>query len=141
MGYLARVVGVQALGRAATAGFFDIRNYAHDYNQLIMVEASSFNNTLAPWENCANANNDISTSGFNASDHWQTVYLQDAVRRLQGFIEGISLTTADVGAMQQLCAYETVALGFSRFCELFTEEEWKGFEYWVGACAFPSMLK
>lgn len=50
----------------------------------------------------------------------------------------------------QLCAYEvrtggrvaarwyqadhverpqTVALGYSKFCELFTEEEWKGFNY------------
>ncbi|KAJ6621036.1 histidine phosphatase superfamily [Mycena sp. CBHHK59/15] len=32
-------------------------------------------------------------------------------------------------AMQQLCAYETVSLGYSAFCDLFTEEEWKGYEY------------
>ncbi|EEB99540.1 hypothetical protein MPER_00767 [Moniliophthora perniciosa FA553] len=31
--------------------------------------------------------------------------------------------------MQQLCAYETVAIGYSKFCELFTEDEWKGFDY------------
>jgi hypothetical protein len=24
---------------------------------------------------------------------------------------------------------QTVALGYSKFCGLFTEEEWKGFEY------------
>lgn len=30
---------------------------------------------------------------------------------------------------QSLCAYETVALGFSHFCSLFTYEEWLGYEY------------
>ncbi|KAJ6452328.1 histidine phosphatase superfamily [Mycena vitilis] len=33
--------------------------------------------------------------------------------------------------MQQTCAYETVALGFSAFCDLFTEAEWEGYEYSV----------
>ena len=26
-------------------------------------------------------------------------------------------------------AVQTVAIGYSKFCELFTEEEWKGFNY------------
>lgn len=30
---------------------------------------------------------------------------------------------------QALCAYETVALGFSHWCGIFTYEEWEGFEY------------
>jgi hypothetical protein len=28
-----------------------------------------------------------------------------------------------------MCPYETVALGYSSFCDLFTVEEWKAFEY------------
>jgi hypothetical protein len=35
-------------------------------------------------------------------------------------------------AIARTCAYETVALGFSSFCGLFTEEEWKGYEYFNG---------
>ena len=35
----------------------------------------------------------------------------------------------DVYAMQEMCAFETVALGYSKFCELFTEKEWEGFDY------------
>jgi len=31
--------------------------------------------------------------------------------------------------MQLMCAYELVALGGSEFCSLFTEEEFRGFEY------------
>ncbi|KAF8647916.1 hypothetical protein AX16_006448 [Volvariella volvacea WC 439] len=40
-----------------------------------------------------------------------------------------SLSARDLFAMQQLCAYETVALGYSAFCGLFTKEEWKGHAY------------
>lgn len=32
-------------------------------------------------------------------------------------------------SMQTLCPYETVAFGYSAFCNLFTYEEWQGFEY------------
>lgn len=32
---------------------------------------------------------------------------------------------------------KTVAIGYSKFCELFTEDEWKGFNY---AYAFKSPL-
>lgn len=35
----------------------------------------------------------------------------------------------DVLALQNLCAYETAALGNSAFCSLFTEQEWKDYEY------------
>lgn len=31
--------------------------------------------------------------------------------------------------MQLLCSYETVALGISHFCTLFTEEEWLDYAY------------
>ena len=31
--------------------------------------------------------------------------------------------------MQTLCPYETNGLGYSEFCDLFTYDEWKGFEY------------
>ena len=76
-----------------------------------MIEESNFNNTLAPWNNCPNANNDIYNFGFNASDTWQNIYLKNTVKRLQQYIDGVELTIADVAAMQQLCAYETVSLG------------------------------
>lgn len=44
-----------------------------------------------------------------------------------------------------MCAYETVALGFSSFCTLFTDKEWKGYEYrndieWWYTSSFGSPL-
>jgi len=44
-------------------------------------------------------------------------------------IKGMSFEVTDAFAMQQTCAYETVALGSSAFCDLFTQEEWEGYEY------------
>jgi len=48
---------------------------------------------------------------------------------VQNYIDGLELNVRDVYAMQEMCAFETVALGYSKFCELFTEKEWEGFDY------------
>jgi len=62
-------------------------------------------------------------------ERWREIYLEKARTRLQKWLHGLDLTIEDVYIMQQLCPYETVALGYSKFCELFTEEEWEGFNY------------
>ncbi|OSC99507.1 phosphoglycerate mutase-like protein [Trametes coccinea BRFM310] len=111
------------------AGFFGVQQYQDSYHQLIIIEDNNFNNTLAPWTVCPNANNDISNIGYDASANWTEIYLKDTVPRLQKHLQGVNLDASDVQAMQDLCAYETVALGWSAFCGLFTEEEWKGYEY------------
>ncbi|OBZ79577.1 3-phytase B [Grifola frondosa] len=89
------------------AGFFGVQQFPTSYHQLIQIEDTGFNSTLAPYDACANANNAIADIGTAYTTNW----------------------TAVVQAMQQLCAYETVALGYSAFCALFTEEEWRGYEY------------
>lgn len=134
------------------AGFFGVPDFLTDYHQLITIEADGFNNTLATYDTCTNANNDIGNFGSVQANKWAAIYLQDAVKRLAPQIKGINLTLSDVFGMQEMCAYEvrllfphsmiqlrdvfifsqTVALGFSDFCDLFTQEEWDGFEYWNG---------
>ncbi|KAF9070401.1 phosphoglycerate mutase-like protein [Rhodocollybia butyracea] len=111
------------------AGFFGVQQYTSDYHQLIEIEQLGFNSTLAPYEDCPNANNEIAELGTQATTAWAEVYLKDAQKRLAPHLPGFNLTIADVLAMQTICPYETVALGFSSFCDLFTEEEWKGFAY------------
>lgn len=112
------------------AGFFGIPEFLTDYHQLIIIESSGFNNTLAPFEICNNSNNGPAASlGSVASNAWAEVYLPSAVQRIQGFVDGLNITVSDALAMQMTCAYETNALGFSSFCGLFTEQEFKDFEY------------
>ena len=101
-------------------------------NLEIQVENDGVNSTLAPWNNCPNANGDLYNLGYDAAEDWEKVYLKDAVKRLQAYIKGVTLTIDDAYSMQNLCAFETVSLGYSDFCGLFTEEEWKGFEYSLG---------
>ncbi|KAJ7636489.1 phosphoglycerate mutase-like protein [Roridomyces roridus] len=116
------------------AGFFGVQSYQTDYEQWIDIEAVGFNSTLAPYDRCPNALNFVSLLGNPALAKWQSVYLADAEKRLSkdfSASDGLELNSTVLYAMQQLCAYETVALGFSSFCDLFTEEEWKGYEYSV----------
>lgn len=115
-----------------SAGFFGVQDFQSSYELSIQIEEDNFNSTLAPWNNCPNANGPLYNLGYTATAQWQAIYLKDAVKRLQAYIKGVKLTTDDAYAMQNLCAFETVSLGFSEFCGLFTEEEWKGFEYALG---------
>lgn len=60
---------------------------------------------------------------------WQKVYLKDALKRWQQNIHGLNLTIEDMFNIIQVCPYETAGMGYSKFCSLFTKEEWEGFEY------------
>ncbi|KAJ7862603.1 histidine phosphatase superfamily [Mycena olivaceomarginata] len=92
-------------------GFFGYP-FEGQYQQSITIEADGFNNTLAPYKTCPNANDPLRADRGRAK-----------------VAQGTSCGGEDMYVLQQLCAYETIALGYSKFCELFTEEEWDGFDY------------
>ncbi|KAG6900350.1 hypothetical protein C0993_011981, partial [Termitomyces sp. T159_Od127] len=100
------------------------------YQQSITIEALNFSNSLAPYNTCPNAM--ISGKASRSLwylERWAAIYLKKALQRLQRHLKGFELTIEDLYSMQQMCAYETVAIGYSKFCELFTAEEWEGFNY------------
>ncbi|KAG8901417.1 hypothetical protein FRC01_009854 [Tulasnella sp. 417] len=110
-------------------GFF---GYPHEeqYLNSITYETPSVNNTLAPYMTCPNANDwPKARRARYYINEWVSRYLKGAAKRLQKDVDGIDIGPFEAYNFQQLCAYETVALGYSKFCELFTEEEWEGFEY------------
>ncbi|KAF9265875.1 phosphoglycerate mutase-like protein [Marasmius fiardii PR-910] len=110
-------------------GFFGYP-FEGQYQQSITIEAHGFNNTLAPYDTCPNARrNSVADRGTWYVKRWAEKYLKSAQKRLQAQLSGYELTIQDVFTMQQMCAYETVAIGYSKFCELFTQEEWEGFDY------------
>lgn len=66
----------------------------------------------------------------NAVESFTPVFTKNALQRLRPFFPSdFNLTAADVYAMFNLCPYEYATLGQSSFCALFTEQEWKDFEY------------
>lgn len=111
------------------AGFFGIP-FEEQYHQLLTIEEVNFNNTLSPYMTCRNANDPLLSEGGKRAGEWLAIYLADAVARFGKLVSGVELTARDVWNMQAMCAYEVVALGGSQFCELFTGEEWQGFDYY-----------
>ncbi|KAG7132294.1 3-phytase A like protein [Verticillium longisporum] len=110
------------------AGFFGLE-WTNNATIEVIIEQGGFNNSLAGYLNCPNAwKHQV---GTEASLDWQSRYLANATTRLQGLIEGYDWTIEDTYAAQTMCPYETVAYGYSRWCELFTYEEWLGFSYAV----------
>ncbi|KIK52826.1 hypothetical protein GYMLUDRAFT_250818 [Collybiopsis luxurians FD-317 M1] len=110
-------------------GFFGYP-FEGQYEQSITIEAPEFNNTLAPYDTCSNANNaTFGSRGLWYVERWTAIYLNETRERLQSQLDGYELEIEDVFAMQHICAYETVAIGYSKFCGLFTREEWEGFDY------------
>ncbi|KAF8688406.1 Phosphoglycerate mutase-like protein, partial [Rhizoctonia solani] len=100
------------------------------YQQLIMVRNPGINNTISPDLTCPNAHRTgRADRGLWYMKKWTNIYLKDALARFQKDTSGFEWTIEDVFATQYLCPYETVALGYSKFCELFTQEEWEGFHY------------
>ena len=50
-----------------------------------------------------------------------TCTVNGTIARLQSQAKGININSTDAIAMLQLCSYETHALGYSAFCDLFSE--------------------
>ena len=114
------------------AGFFGLQ-WTQNATLELMIENNTgiWNNTLAGYDNCNNSNAGVSTGGTNASTQWYQTYLVNATSRLANLAPGYNWTAADSYNAQSLCAYETVAFGYSQFCDLFTYPEWQGYEYSV----------
>ncbi|POS86286.1 phosphoglycerate mutase-like protein [Erysiphe pulchra] len=124
------------------SGFFGL-DWTNNATIEVIIEADGFNNSLAGYENCKNSKNFLSEGGKNASEEWIGIYLHEATSRFQSLLEGIEWDVMDTYAAQSMCPYETVAYGYSAFCQLFTYEEWEGFEYaidlwFAGSSAFQS---
>lgn len=112
------------------AGFFGLE-WTNNATLVLAREnlTGTFNNSLAGYQNCPNANNFRSFGGNNATKEWTGIYLANATERLHAQAPGFNWTIKDSYDAQSMCAYETVALGFSAFCGLFTYDEWEGYEY------------
>lgn len=99
------------------------------YHLEVLTEEDYQNNTLASKNACRNADNDDFMYGDYLSSQWQPIYLEAPRKRLQKSISSLNLTHTDVYNMMLNCPYLTYGIGFSDFCNLFTAEEWRNFEY------------
>ncbi|KAL6803681.1 histidine phosphatase superfamily [Trichoderma sp. SZMC 28012] len=113
------------------AGFFGVPEYLDQVNIEILVESPGLNNSGAPYEVCNNSNIASRGSiGSTVATEFALNAFNSTIARLQSQIFGLNLTATDAIAMLQLCSYETHALGYSAFCNLFTEEDFLNYEYY-----------
>jgi hypothetical protein len=118
------------------AGFFGVPEYLDEVNIEIIIEAGGLNNTGAPYEICKNSNDASKGSyGSAAATKFAANAFNGTIDRLNGQVKGLNFTSTDIIAMLQLCSYETDALGYSSFCKLFTEEDFKNYEYYFDVSA------
>ncbi|CAG8145991.1 unnamed protein product [Penicillium salamii] len=100
-----------------------------EYDLTIIPELDDFNNTLSSTSSCTEGLEPGDTSGeaFASSS-----LVKNAAKRFAAHLpEDLNLDTIDIVAMFNMCPYEYATLGSSSFCALFTEQEWRDFEYFI----------
>ncbi|KAI0635070.1 phosphoglycerate mutase-like protein [Trametes polyzona] len=86
----------------------------------------TFADSLTPSNGCPRYKS--GDSSFRASD-FRATYQEKVASRINRYLDGLTLNSSDVGVMQDLCGFQAEVNGDTRFCDLFTEEEWKDYEY------------
>ncbi|KAJ4323033.1 hypothetical protein N0V94_002056 [Neodidymelliopsis sp. IMI 364377] len=113
------------------AGFFGVPEYMSEVNIEILVETPNVNNSGAPYEVCLNSNVASKGSiGSTVAAKFAVNAFNATIARFQSQASGINFTSTDAIAMLQLCSYETHAIGYSPFCDLFSEEDFLNYEYY-----------
>lgn len=112
------------------AGFYGLNWEQNPQVKLeFIIETNGFNNSLIGAYACNDSSLNASTTGTAAQTQWYRTYLQNATARFQYMSSNFTWTPDVVYAVQGLCPYETVSLGYSSFCELFSYQEWQDYEY------------
>lgn len=64
-------------------------------------------------------------------DYWREIFATPIVERLRAAAPGAQVELKDVVWLMALCPLDALAKGMaSPFCDMFTREEFKGFEYY-----------
>ncbi|KAK8119933.1 phosphoglycerate mutase-like protein [Apiospora kogelbergensis] len=113
------------------AGFFGVPEYMDEVSIEILVEAPHVNSSGSPYYVCPNAGvKDKGFIGTAVSKAYAALAFNATQARLNSQISGMKFDAKDVISMLELCSYETVALGYSAFCGLFSEEDFLNYEYY-----------
>lgn len=112
--------------RYFTLGFFGY-DAPEKVNLEVIIEEEGFNSTLSPYYDCPSAE-DVYVGDEYLAPVWRDIYTKTAIERLQPHTN-INLTSELIYGAMSVCPYQALSLGYSPWCGVFTEEEWKGFEF------------
>ena len=121
---------------AETARYFASGLYGLSWTSIaelnIIPEVSTLGaDTLTPGDTCLNYRSDRSGHDLGPSKllEWQSVYLPPIAESLRTIAPDVTFTVHELYTMQEICGFETLARGYSPWCDLFTQDEWRDFEY------------
>lgn len=60
---------------------------------------------------------------------FRATYLPAIAARLEKDNPQIVFSDAEIYSMQEMCGFETLVRGSSKWCDLFTHADWENFEY------------
>ncbi|KAH8680859.1 histidine phosphatase superfamily [Xylariales sp. PMI_506] len=105
----------------------------YPYNILVIPEEAGVNNTLSGGLCTAFESGSNFGPAAMAQAAWLETFAPPITERLNNNLPGANLSNSDTIAFMELCPFETVANKdgrLSRFCHLFTNEEWHGYDYY-----------
>lgn len=119
--------------RLFASGFWGL-DWSFEYAQLdIIPEISNLGaNTLTPGDTCAAYLGDVDFGhayGYKQLFAFRDTYLPAISARLRIQNPGINFTNSEIYSMQEMCGFEILVRGGSPWCDVFTLEEWRDFEY------------
>ena len=112
------------------AGFFGW--HAPGSLEIISEAQDKGADTLTPGDTCLTYYHDNVTghdNGYTMMHKYRSTYLLPIQKRLLQHHPEIAFSEEDIYAMQEMCGFETTIRGSSHWCNLFTQEEFLGFEY------------
>ncbi|KAJ5678246.1 uncharacterized protein N7477_003879 [Penicillium maclennaniae] len=105
------------------AGFFGL-NWKDYANLLATIDPAT-----TGVSNCTNEFTTIEEVIEEPVGIWMATYLKERTAQLKKLSRSYNWTLTDTYHAQTLCPYETIGLGYSNFCSLFTFEDWEHYEY------------
>ncbi|KAL7273602.1 hypothetical protein RUND412_003527 [Rhizina undulata] len=117
--------------RYFSAGFFGLES---ESAKLVIVSEApdKAGDTLTPGDTCKNYVEDEQFGhnyGYEMLYKFRATYLGDIAKRLEIQNPGFNFSDAEVFSMQEMCGFETTVRGRSKWCDVFTKDEWLKFEY------------
>ncbi|KAJ3482023.1 hypothetical protein NLG97_g7676 [Lecanicillium saksenae] len=108
----------------------DLLHWQAPFDTVIIPEGGTENNTLASYDSCFNDNNkDNAAIASTHQENYKMIYTRATIKRFESYApSGFNFTYDDIYGMQMTCAYEYAFIGQSDFCQIFTANEWAGFE-------------
>ncbi|KAK7536406.1 3-phytase B precursor [Phyllosticta citribraziliensis] len=118
--------------RYFAAGFFGLDWKEHAQLHVIPETAELGADTLTPGDTCVAYINDTVNGhdkGARMLAEYRATYLKHIRQRLLAENPSIEFSDAELYSMQELCGFETTVRGRSAWCDVFTQDEWRSFEY------------